>query len=110
MSRSYLLWLLCAYNYVTRNADHSNPLYVPLGVVANFRTGLDLRTGPYCCENTNLRTGLDQWTKAINGTWPCMAIRSTNESVQCPYARFGDSENDTRGRILVALASALMQS
>ena len=23
----------------------------------------NLRTGPYCCESTNLRTGLDQWTR-----------------------------------------------
>ena len=79
-------------------------------VVANLQTGLDLRTGPPCCENTNLRTGLDQWTRQSiprGHAWP---IRSTNEPVQCPYARLGDSENDTRGRILVALASALMQS
>ena len=36
---------------------------VLLPVATNLQTGLDLRTGPYCCENTNLRTGLDQWTR-----------------------------------------------
>ena len=38
-------------------------------VLANLRTGLDLRTGPPYCENTNLRTGLDQWTRKIKDKW-----------------------------------------
>ena len=65
-------------------------------VATNLQTGLDLRTGPYCCVNTNLRTGLDQ---AISGTWPYTGYnkQSTNESVWCPHTRLGDFENDTRG-------------
>ena len=61
-------------------------------VVTNLRTGLDLRTDLYCCENTNLRTELDQWTG--NQWHVAMGYnkRSTNEPVECPHACLGDSE------------------
>ena len=75
-------------------------------VTTNLRTGLDLRTGPSCCENTNLRTGLDQWTTAANQWHVAMGYNKrstttdTNEPVQCPHTRLGDSENDTWGELL----------
>ena len=51
----------------------------------------NLRTGPYCCENTNLRTGLDQWTRQPMARGHARAITNDlpNEPVWCPHTRLG---------------------
>ena len=35
----------------------------PLTKLPRLTLATNLRTGSSCCENTNLRTGLDQWTR-----------------------------------------------
>ena len=75
-------------------------------VATNLRTGLDLRTGPSCCENTNLRTGPD-WTSGPGNQWHVAmgynkrsTTNDTNETVQYPHTRLGDHENDTWDELL----------
>ena len=43
------------------------PVFFPSAIVARGPgpVATNLRTGPYCCENTNLRTGLDQWIRQL---------------------------------------------
>ena len=68
-------------------------------VATNMRTGLDLRTGPYCCENTNLRTGLDQWTRQSMARGHARAITNDLPTDLCgvPIRAWVTLKNDTRG-------------
>ena len=56
----YFFYLMHTVTRAKRGMDNTNHNG---RVATNLQTGLDLRTGPSCCENTNLRTGLDQWTR-----------------------------------------------
>ena len=76
-------------------------------VATNLRTGLDLQTGPYCCENTNLRTGLDQWTRQLMARSHGYNKQSIPTNLcSVPTHAWATLKNDTWGRIIVASTDA----